>query len=403
MSVFSGKKILLGVSGGIAAYKAAELVRLLVTEGAIVRVVMTEAATQFITPLTLEALSGSKVHRHLFDPSEESAMSHIDLARWADLILIAPASADLIARLRGGHAQDLLTTLCLASKAPLWVAPAMNRVMWEHSATKENIDTLRSRGVHLLGPDQGIQACGESGPGRLLEPNLILMALQQAFGQGPWTGLRLVISAGPTREPIDPVRYLTNRSSGKMGYALAQAAQDQGAVVTLISGPTALTPPPVDQFIEIETAKEMLEAVLQHVQSADIFIGSAAVADYAPIMAPQKIKKGTPTLTLELQKTVDIIGQVSSLDDRPFTVGFAAETENLEAHALLKLKNKALDLIAANHVGNHQGFEVDDNELMVFWEGGQRLLPMAHKTDLAAELLTLILDRYHASHSTEDP
>lgn len=400
MSVFSGKKILLGVSGGIAAYKAAELVRLMVTEGAIVRVVMTEAATQFITPLTLEALSGSKVHRQLFDPLEESAMSHIDLARWADLILIAPASADLLARLRGGHADDLLTTLCLATNAPLWVAPAMNRVMWEHPATKENIDILKSRGVHLLGPDQGIQACGESGPGRLLEPGLILKELEQAFGLGPWAGLRLLISAGPTREPIDPVRYLSNRSSGKMGYALAQAAQQQGAFVTLISGPSALSPPKVDHFIEVETAKDMLEAVLHHVSSADMFIGSAAVADYTPMMAPQKIKKETSTLTLELYKTVDIIGQVSSLDDRPFTVGFAAETENLEAHAQLKLKHKALDLIAANQVGDHQGFEVDDNELMVFWEGGQRLLPRTHKTQLAAELLTLILERYHASHST---
>jgi phosphopantothenoylcysteine decarboxylase/phosphopantothenate--cysteine ligase len=400
LSVFSGKKILLGVSGGIAAYKAAELVRLLVTEGAIVQVVMTEAATQFITPLTLEALSGSKVHRQLFDPLEESAMSHIDLARWADLILIAPASADLLARLRGGHADDLLTTLCLATNAPLWVAPAMNRVMWEHPATKENIDTLKSRGVHLLGPDQGIQACGESGPGRLLEPGLILQELEQSFGGGPWAGLRLLISAGPTREPIDPVRYLSNRSSGKMGYALAQAAQQQGAFVTLISGPTALSPPKVDQFIEVETAKDMLEAVLHYASSADMFIGSAAVADYAPIIAPQKIKKETSTLTLELYKTVDIIGQVSALDDRPFTVGFAAETENLEAHAQLKLKHKALDLIAANQVGDHQGFEVDDNELMVFWEGGQRFLPRAQKTQLAAELLTLILERYHASHST---
>ncbi|NDE35239.1 MAG: bifunctional phosphopantothenoylcysteine decarboxylase/phosphopantothenate--cysteine ligase CoaBC, partial [Gammaproteobacteria bacterium] len=225
-------------------------------------------------------------------------------------------------------------------------------------------------------------------------------ALEQAFGAGPWAGLRLLISAGPTREPIDPVRYLSNRSSGKMGYALAEAAQQQGAVVTLISGPTALSPPKVDHFIEVETAKDMLEAVLHHASSADMFIGSAAVADYAPNMAPQKIKKETSTLTLELYKTVDIIGQVSSLDDRPFTVGFAAETENLEAHARLKLKHKALDLIAANHVGDHQGFEVDDNELMVFWEGGQRFLPRAHKTQLAAELLTLILERYHASHST---
>ncbi len=398
MSVLSDKKILLGVSGGIAAYKAAELVRLLVTEGAIVRVVMTEAATQFITPLTLEALSGSKVHRHLFDASETSAMGHIDLARWADFILIAPASADLIARLRSGLAHDLLTTLCLASTAPLWVAPAMNRVMWEHAATQENISILKSRGVHLLGPDQGIQACGESGPGRLLEPDLILKGLQQAFSRGPWSGLRLLISAGPTREPIDPVRYLSNRSSGKMGYALAKAAQDQGAAVTLISGPTALTPPKVDHFIKVETAKDMLAAVLQGALTADLYIGSAAVADYAPIMAPQKIKKGAPTLTLELQKTVDIIGQVSSLEQRPFTVGFAAETENLEAHALVKLKNKGLDLIAANPVGEHQGFEVDDNELMVFWEGGQRFLPKTPKTDLAAVLLTLILERYHASH-----
>jgi phosphopantothenoylcysteine decarboxylase/phosphopantothenate--cysteine ligase len=396
----AGKHILLGVTGGIAAYKAAELTRLLTGAGALVRVVMTRAATAFVAPLTFQALSGHPVHLELLDPAEESAMDHIRLARWADLVLIAPATADCIARLRAGLADDLLTTLSLAATAPLAVAPAMNQAMWAHPATRENLGVLAARGVRVLGPAEGPQACGETGPGRMLEPAAIVAVVADFWGAGPLAGLTVLISAGPTREPIDPVRYIGNRSSGKMGYALAAAAADRGARVILVSGPTALSPPAGVETVRIETAEEMYGAVLGRAGDADIYIGAAAVADYAPAEAePQKIKKNMETLTLSLRKTRDILAAVAALEQRPFTVGFAAETEALEANARGKLAGKRLDLVAANQVGGGLGFEADDNALYVCWPGGDTRLPVAPKRVLAGRLLELIAERYHARHS----
>lgn len=403
MNELTGQKILLGVTGGIAAYKAAELVRLLRGAGADVRVIMTRAATAFVTPLTFQALSGHPVPLELLDSDAESAMGHIHLARWADRILIAPASADVIARLRVGLADDLLTTVCLAATAPLLLAPAMNQAMWQHAATQENIAVLKSRGVSLLGPAKGEQACGEVGPGRLLEPAAIVEALVGQSGAGALAGLRVLISAGPTREPIDPVRYLTNRSSGKMGYALAQAALALGAKVTLVSGSTSLVPPTGVEVVAVETAANMYEAVLARAGQADIYIGAAAVADYAPEAMPHKIKKDAGSLALSLVKTRDILTAVSALSQsRPFTVGFAAETQNLEGYARSKLVAKSLDMVAANQVGAGVGFEVDDNALFVCWPGGETRLPTAPKSKLAHQLLTLLADRYHAQHPAEN-
>lgn len=403
MSALTGQKILLGVTGGIAAYKAAELVRLLRSAGAEVRVIMTRAATAFVTPLTFQALSGHPVHLELLDSDAESAMGHIHLARWADRILIAPASADVIARLRAGLADDLLTTICLAATAPLLLAPAMNQAMWQHAATQENIAVLKSRGVSLFGPAEGIQACGETGPGRMLEPAAIVEALVGQSGGGALAGLRVLISAGPTREPIDPVRYLTNRSSGKMGYALAQSALALGAKVTLVSGPTVLEPPIGVEVVPVEAATNMYEAVMARAGQADIYIGAAAVADYAPVAMPHKIKKDAGSLALNLVKTRDILAAVSALPkSRPFTVGFAAETQNLEGYARSKLVAKSLDMVAANQVGAGVGFEVNDNALYVCWPGGETRLPTAPKSTLAHQLLTLIADRYHAQHPAEN-
>lgn len=403
MSALTGRKILLGVTGGIAAYKAAELVRLLRSAGAEVRVVMTRAATAFVTPLTFQALSGHPVHLELLDSDAESAMGHIHLARWADHILIAPASADVIARLRLGVADDLLTTVCLAATSPLLLAPAMNQAMWQHAATQENIVVLKSRGVTLLGPAEGVQACGERGPGRLLEPTAIVDALVAQRVGGVLAGIRVLISAGPTREPIDPVRYLTNRSSGKMGYALAESALALGAEVTLVSGPTALVPPTGVEMVPVETAANMYGAVLARAGQADIYIGTAAVADYAPEAAPHKIKKDAASMALNLLKTRDILSAVSGLSEsRPFTVGFAAETQNLEGYARGKLVDKSLDMVAANQVGAGLGFEVDDNALYVCWPGGETRLPSAPKSILAHQLLTLIADRYHAQDPAEN-
>ena len=403
MSALSGQKILLGVTGGIAAYKAAELVRQLRGAGAEVRVVMTRAATEFVTPLTFQALSGHPVHLELLDAGEESAMGHIHLARWADRVLIAPASADVIARLRAGLADDLLTTVCLATTAPIVVAPAMNQAMWQHPATRDNVATLKSRGVRFLGPAEGSQACGETGPGRLLEPADIVEALVSESGSDRLAGVRVLISAGPTREPIDPVRYLTNRSSGKMGVALAHAALAAGATVTLVSGPTALPAPAGVEWVEVETAAQMAEAVLGRAGHADIYIGAAAVADYAPEPALHKIKKEMDRLTLNLVRTRDILAAVAAMtDSRPFTVGFAAETRDLETHARGKLVAKALDMVAANQVGDGMGFEVDDNAFYVCWPGGETRLLTAPKSTLAQQLITLIADRYHAQHSAEN-
>ena len=403
MSALNGQKILLGVTGGIAAYKAAELVRLLRGKGAEVRVIMTRAATAFVTPLTFQALSGHPVHLELLDSDAESAMGHIHLARWADRILIAPASADVIARLRAGLADDLLTTVCLAATAPLLLAPAMNQAMWQHAATQENIAVLKSRGVGMLGPAEGVQACGEAGPGRLVEPAAIVEALVGQSGGAALAGLRVLISAGPTREPIDPVRYLTNRSSGKMGYALAQSALALGARVTLVSGPTALMPPAGAELVPVQTAANMYEAVLSLAEHADIYIGAAAVADYAPEALPHKIKKDASSLALNLVKTRDILAAVSALPrSRPFTVGFAAETQHLETYARGKLIDKSLDMVAANQVGTGMGFDVDDNALYVCWPEGEMHLPTAPKSILAHQLLTLISDRYHAQYPAEN-
>lgn len=398
MANLSGQKILLGVTGGIAAYKACELVRELKSRGGEVRVVMTPAASEFVTPLTFQALSGHPVSQNLLDPEEESAMSHIALARWADCILVAPASADFMARLSAGMANDLLSTLCLARTAPLILAPAMNQAMWMNSATQSNVATLKSRGLQFLGPAEGLQACGETGPGRMMEPKDIADRLEGLTGPGPLTDVRVLITAGPTREAIDPVRYLTNRSSGKMGYAVAEAALAAGASVTLISGPTTLLAPRGVRMVSVESADSMHQAVMAEVTHSDLFIAAAAVADYAPETAPQKLKKSSTEMALSLHRTPDILAEVSALPDRPFTVGFAAETEDLEAHARQKLITKNLDLIAANQVGDGLGFEVEDNALLVLWAHGQQHLDKAPKRHLAEQLISLIADHYHAKH-----
>jgi len=398
MSSLAHRQICVIVTGGIAAYKAPDLVRRLRADGAEVRVVMTRAATEFVRPLTFQAVSGAPVHVDLLDSAAEAAMGHIELARWAELVVVAPASADFIARLAAGLADDLPSTLCLATAAPLLVAPAMNRLMWAHPATCDNVEVLRRRGVLLCGPDSGEQACGETGPGRMAEPAAIVEAAAQAFGSDALAGVRVLLTAGPTQEPIDPVRFITNRSSGKMGYAVAAAARAAGAVVTLVSGPTRLAPPPGCEFVAVTSAAEMLDAVLARVDACDIFIASAAVADYtvsAP--APQKVKKEGAALTLVLEPTRDILKTVAARDDAPFTVGFAAETERLAEYARGKLAAKSLDMIAANLVGRPgTGFESDDNDLSVFWQGGEKQLGKASKHTLARELVALVAERYRA-------
>lgn len=392
-----GKQILLGISGGIAAYKAAELTRLLTKAGATVRVCMTPAAGEFITPLTLQALSGHPVNTTLLDPAAEAGMGHIELARWADHILIAPTTADLIARLVAGMADDLLTTLCLASAAPLSLAPAMNQQMWKHAATQENIATLTKRGVRILGPDQGAQACGDIGPGRMLEPAALLQAMLDFYQPVdlPLSGCKVLITAGPTREPIDPVRFITNRSSGKMGYAVAEAARDLGAEVSLVSGPVNLAAPAKVQRTSVETAQQMLEACQLAVSNADIFIATAAVADYTPaVVADQKIKKSTDELSLALTKTTDILATLSLANPQLFSVGFAAETNDVLAYARSKLERKGLKMVAANLVGDGKAFDQDNNALEVVWPGGSTSLPDMDKKRLAQALMKLISAHY---------
>jgi phosphopantothenoylcysteine decarboxylase/phosphopantothenate--cysteine ligase len=390
-----GRRVLLGVTGGIAAYKAADLTRRLVEAGAEVQVVMTASAREFVTPLTFQALSGKAVRTDLFDAQAEAAMGHIELARWADAIVVAPASANFIERLARGSADDLLTTLCLATDRPIFVVPAMNRLMWSNKATQENVGKLRGRDIHVLGPGSGSQACGEVGEGRMLEPIDIRAALVQALTAGPLSGLHVVITAGPTREPIDPVRVITNRSSGKQGFALAQALAALGASVTLIAGPVSLPTPRGVKRIDVETAEQMLEAAVLAAPSAQIFIGTAAVADYRPTKsAGQKIKKKEAALALDLERTQDILSAVRSAHPKLFVVGFAAETEQLEVHAREKLAKKKLDLVAANWVGNGKAFDRDDNALHLFWNGGDRELPKAAKTELARELAGIIAERY---------
>lgn len=399
MSGLIGKNILLGVTGGIAAYKAAILVRRLRDAGAGVRVVMTEAATAFITPLTLQAVSGNPVRREMLDPQVEAGMDHIELARWADLVLVAPASADFMARLAHGMANDLLSTLCLATEARIRLAPAMNRQMWLNPATQANVSLLKQRDVTLIGPGEGDQACGESGPGRMLEPEAIVAALSQS-AQGHLADVPVLITAGPTREPLDPVRYLTNRSSGRMGYALAEAFVRLGAAVTLVSGPVSLACPAGVERISVETAEEMHAAVMQRAADSRIFIATAAVADYRAVSpASEKIKKtDAETMSLTLVKNSDILAGVAALQRGPFTVGFAAETQAVEQYALDKLERKRLDMIAANRVGGARGgFERDENALTVLWRNGRRELPFMPKTELARQLADIVVERYSAA------
>jgi len=391
--------ILLGVSGGIAAYKACELVRRLRDAGCEVRVVMTRAATAFVTPLSFQALSGQPVRTDLLDAEAESGMDHIALARWADRVVIAPATADLMARLAAGMADDLLTTLCLASEAPLLLAPAMNRVMWAHPATRANTELLLARGVRMVGPESGYQACGEEGAGRMAEPASILHALLGP-ASGPLSGRRVLITAGPTHEPIDPVRFVGNRS--RMGVALAMAARDAGAEVCLVHGPLAVEPPAGVEAVPVETAEAMRVAVLERIDDRDLFIAAAAVADYRPREAAgQKLKKDAPTLALELIRNPDILAEVAARRPRPFVVGFAAETADLRENALAKLARKNLDLIAANDVSAGQGIGRPTNALSVFWQGGERLFPEQPKADLARALIGLITERME--HGSADP
>ncbi|MGH8504793.1 MAG: bifunctional phosphopantothenoylcysteine decarboxylase/phosphopantothenate--cysteine ligase CoaBC, partial [Stenotrophobium sp.] len=393
----AGRRILLGVTGGIAAYKAADLTRRFKEAGADVQVVMSTSAREFVAPLTFQALSGRPVRDNLFDPAHEAAMGHIELARWADVIVVAPASAHFIAQLAQGMAGDLLSTLCLATDKPIALAPAMNRLMWSNAATQANVEILRKRGVHLLGPGAGSQACGEIGDGRMWEPVEIRETVIKLLAHGPLQGLHAVVTAGPTREPIDPVRVITNRSSGKQGYAVAQALQALGATVTLVSGPTSLPAPDGVQRVAVETAQDMLGASLAAAETADIFVATAAVADYRPAQAvAQKIKKKDAELSLALERTDDVLKAVREKFPRLFMVGFAAETENLEQHAQGKLRDKQLDLIAANLVGNGRAFDRDDNALHLFWPGGEQALAPASKTALARELAEVITARYRA-------
>jgi phosphopantothenoylcysteine decarboxylase/phosphopantothenate--cysteine ligase len=394
----ANKRIIVGISGGIAAYKAAELVRQLVKQGTEVRVVMTAGAQEFITPLTLQALSGNPVHTALLDTEAEAAMGHIELARWADALLIAPATADCLARVTQGMGDDLLTTLVLALSAPLAVAPAMNQAMWLDAATQANIQQLQQRGVHVFGPAEGSQACGDVGPGRMLEAEQLAQRLGDIFASGALAGLRVTITAGPTREAIDPVRFISNHSSGKMGYALAEAAAEAGAITTLVSGPVALATPQRVAVEQVESAQQMYAASLAAAADCDIFIATAAVADYRPRQASdQKIKKSSDTMVLELERNPDIITAVANLDDGPFCVGFAAETNAVEDYARDKLKRKKLDLIFANDVADGNiGFNSDENRVTLISASETLPLQQAPKSRLARTLIAEIARRFRA-------
>jgi phosphopantothenoylcysteine decarboxylase/phosphopantothenate--cysteine ligase len=387
-------RILLGVTGGIAAYKSPDLVRRLRERGAEVQVVMTEGARQFVTPLTFQAVSGREVRDSLWDAGAEAAMGHIELARWADAVLVAPATAEFIAKMTQGRADDLLTTLCLATAAPVHIAPAMNQQMWANAATQANVSTLRGRGVTVLGPGSGDQACGETGEGRMLEPaELARSVLDSLSGSRPLAGRKVVVTAGPTRERIDPVRFISNRSSGKMGYAVAQAAREAGAEVVLVSGPVSLPTPAGVTRIDVESARQMHDAVHAALAGADIYIGAAAIADYEPAsVAEHKIKKCSDTMTLELIRAPDILASVAALPGRPFVVGFAAETRDVEQNARSKLERKRLDIIAANRVGDGIAFDQDENSLLLLWSGGREELALCGKLELARKLVTRIAE-----------
>jgi phosphopantothenoylcysteine decarboxylase/phosphopantothenate--cysteine ligase len=397
--------IVLGITGGIAAYKAPDLVRRLRERGGDVQIVMTASAEEFVTGTALQAVSGRPIRSNLWDKEAEAAMSHIELARWADAVLIAPATAEVMARIVSGGAPDLLTTICLATEAPIAVAPAMNHVMWNNPATQANRRVLEERGVHILGPGVGSQACGETGAGRMLEPDAIAAAvfdLGISKGEGLLAGKKVVITAGPTREPIDPVRYISNRSSGKMGYAMARAAIAQDAEVVLISGPVNLPEPAGIDVRRVLSAQDMYKAAHDLIEDADIFIAAAAVADYRPAeIKKQKIKKNEESMSIELVRCPDILASVAALEVAPFTVGFAAETENVDDNARSKLENKKLDMIIANRVGDDCGFDTDDNSVNVFWSDGERRFPTTQKSELARNLIELVAQRFYAARGTD--
>jgi phosphopantothenoylcysteine decarboxylase/phosphopantothenate--cysteine ligase len=399
----NGKNILLGITGGIAAYKTAELVRLLKKAKANVRVVMTRAAQEFVTPLTLQSLSGEPVRTELMDPDQESAMGHIELARWADVILVAPATANFLSQMAHGAASDLLTTLCLAADGNIIVAPAMNHVMWSNQATRSNVEMLKSFGVHFSGPARGDLACGESGEGRMLEPTELLDELNSFFGEAPLLGVNVVITAGPTFEAIDPVRFIGNRSSGKMGFALAEAFVRSGANVNLVAGPVNLGTPQGVQRHDVESASQMSGKVNELLPECDLFAACAAVADYrVENSAKQKIKKTEKKLTLQLVPNEDILATVANRDEPPFTLGFAAETQNLLEYAKAKLERKKLDVIAANLVGTEEGgFSADKNALTVVWNEGKVTLPLQDKKKLARELVELVAELYKKKNNTK--
>lgn len=401
MSVLNNKKILIGISGGIAAYKTPELVRALIKIGAEVRVCMTRAATEFITPLTLQALTGNPVHTDLLDTEAEAAMGHIELARWADLVFIAPTSADLMARLAHGHANDLLSTICLATEAPIHLAPAMNRVMWSNSVTQDNLQRLKQYGYEFHGPAAGEQACGETGEGRMLEAQELADIVSEFFSKTAdessqlLNGKTVLITAGPTREAIDPVRFISNRSSGKMGYAIAASATKLGAKVELVSGPVALEKPEGVTRYLVESASQMHEKTMGLAKNADIFIATAAVSDYSPSKAAQqKIKKSKHKLSLDLQYNPDILSDVSHAFPNLFSVGFAAETEKLIEYAKDKLKRKKLDLIVANPVGENKGFDQETNQLEIISNEDHISIPEKDKMSLALELMEIIAEKY---------
>ena len=391
------KNILLGVSGGIAAYKSAEIVRHLRKVGASVRVVMTKSAEEFITPLTLQALSGNRVSTELLDVEAEAAMGHIELAKWADGLLIAPATANTLARISSGRGDDLLSTITLAFEGPVSLAPAMNQAMWRNERTQENLKKLIDQDFVICGPGSGEQACGDVGLGRMLEPLDILDMFSLSFNEGTLSGKKVLITAGPTQEPIDPVRFITNRSSGKMGYSLVEAALESGANVTLISGPVNIDPPSNCNFVSIKTAKEMYDAVMHHISGMDVYIGTAAVSDYSPAKASDsKIKKdgSSSPMFLELKENQDILKSVSELEQRPYVVGFAAETNDLIKNAEKKLSNKNLDLIIANDVSNKDiGFDSDDNEVTLITEKEKHLIERQNKRKVSKKIIDFISRR----------
>ncbi|GIC77421.1 bifunctional phosphopantothenoylcysteine decarboxylase/phosphopantothenate--cysteine ligase CoaBC [Moritella sp. F3] len=409
MTAIANKRILLGITGGIAAYKCAELTRRLTEQGAEVRVVMTQSAQEFITPLTMQAVSGNPVAHSLLDPAAEAGMGHIEFAKWADLVLIAPATANFIAKFTAGIADDLLSTLCLATPAPIAIAPAMNQVMYQAPATQANLATLKQRNITLWGPAAGAQACGDVGPGRMVNPDELVTAVVNYFSEQAkmntqpqlLAGKNIMITAGPTREAIDPVRYISNHSSGKMGYALAQAARSLGANVTVVSGPVALAAPISCKLVKVTSALDMHAAVMADIQQQDIFIACAAVADYRPeSVAEQKIKKtNSDEMVVRMIKNPDIVASVAALENSPFTVGFAAETQDVEHYARDKMQRKNLAMIAANDVAQSgQGFNAEDNALTVFWPQGSIQIALASKQDVAAQLLQLIATQFNANN-----